>query len=524
MSQKLHALASVLAKPEGVPVALGDEVIEVSAPVSTAAAVYEKIRNTLEYQEEHLLRRNAIARYFTRHLGDEGDLALLASDILREMVWAKYLPNKTIPTHLADLVGSVIAKYDALIKTAEQLPHGRRERSTRWILDALATETEYTISPPRHDEALTSYMYEEMRGRIEWDEAYSFSDEEKDLAVFIAVHRALLKSNAPTLGYKVLSLYYPDWQGASTPERITAIAGRLEETIAMIEAQIASPLVERLSRLLRRRAGVFRLLRDVLEHHGEHIEALFESPDELDHEVKHMLEERTVRFRRRLRRTVVRTVLFLFITKMLLALILEVPYDLLFTHDTPRYPLLVNVFFPPLFLTLLALTIHIPEKRNAEDYCAAIRALVVHADHPVLNLRLRRETRNAWSTIFSIVYAALFVVVFGAIGILLNRLGFHALSIALFLFFLSLVAFFGIRIRSSMRDIVASEGRAGLLGAAFDVLMLPIVRAGQWLSTKVSKINVFIFFFDFIVEAPFKVAIRFVEHWLTFVREKKEEI
>jgi hypothetical protein len=54
--------------------------------------------------------------------------------------------------------------------------------------------------------------------------------------------------------------------------------------------------------------------------------------------------------------------------------------------------------------------------------------------------------------------------------------------------------------------------------------LLPIVRAGAWLSIRVAKINVFIYFFDFILEAPLKVAIEFVESWLAFVREKKEEI
>jgi len=118
----------------------------------------------------------------------------------------------------------------------------------------------------------------------------------------------------------------------------------------------------------------------------------------------------------------------------------------------------------------------------------------------------------------------LFVAVYTAIGWALASLGFHGLSIALFLFFLSLVTFFGIRIRSSARDVVASDARSGIVGTTFDMLMLPIVRAGAWLSNRVAKINVFIYFFDFIIEAPLKVAIEFIESWLAFIREKKEEI
>lgn len=523
MSERLRALAAVIAKPHGFSAAIGEEVIEVSAPVSTAAVLYEKIRNTLEYQEEHLLRRNAIARFFQRHLGEGVALASFASDLLRELVWAKYLPNKAVPTDLAHTLAAVIAKYDVLMKTAEG-SGAQREDLSRWVLDALATEVEHTVAPPYHDEAITSYMYQEMRERIEWDTAYTMTDDERDLRLFIAVHRALVKSNISTLRYRVLTLYYPDWAGASTPARVEETAAALGEIAAKVDAEILHPIVERLSRLLRRRAGVFRVLRDVMTHKPHHFLELIEEPDALDREVGHALHERTAHFRTRLRRTVVRAIVFLFITKMLLALILEVPYDLLIAHDTPRYPLLINIFFPPFFLALLSLTVSIPEKRNADDYMAAIRALLVGADHHILNIRIKRETRSAWSTVFNVVYAATFLFVFGMIGVLLHNIGFHALSIVLFIFFLSLVTFFGIRIRNSTKDVVASEARSGIIGTAFDVFMLPIVRAGSWLSVKVAKINIFIFFFDFMIEAPFKVAIRFVESWLAFVREKKEEI
>jgi hypothetical protein len=523
MADRLRALAQVFTKPHGFLAAVGEEVIEVSVPVSTAAVLYEKVRNTLEYQEEHLLRRGSIERFFKRHIGDQSDLAKLSSDLLRELVWAKYLPNKEVPTHLSVKLSSVIAKYDVLLKAADHLGE-RRERVVEFIIDVLATEVERTIAPPLHDEALASYMYEEMRGRVEWDPMFGLSDETKDLRLFIAIHRTLLKSNQETLRYRVLALYYPDWVGASNNERVMDVAKNLVHIVDMVDAEITNTLTDRLARLLRRRAGIFRVIRDVIEHEPHHFHALLDEPDALDREVGQALHHRTDNFKVKLRRTVFRTILFLFITKMFLALILEVPYDLILAGEIAFEQLAVNVVFPPLFLALLSLTITIPQKRNTDDYRSAVRALVVGTDHIVLNIRLKRDVRSAWTTLFNIVYGMTFVLVFGIIGSSLHRLGFHALSIALFLFFLSLVTFFGIRIRSSTRDIVALDVRSGLFGTAFDIFMLPIVRMGSWLSVKVAKINVFIFFFDFIVEAPFKVAIQFIEHWLNFVREKKEEI
>jgi len=170
------------------------------------------------------------------------------------------------------------------------------------------------------------------------------------------------------------------------------------------------------------------------------------------------------------------------------------------------------------------MTAVIPERRNAEDYKSAIRAIIVGANHDYLNFRMKKPGAGTWTKIFGVFYAILFFFVFGVIAAGLNQFGFNIFSILLFIFFLSLVTFFGIRIRTSTKDVVLSPSRAGIVGTIFDILVLPIVRAGQWLSIKVAKINVFIYFFDFIIESPYKVAIKFMEEWFAFVKEKKEEI
>ncbi len=524
MYERLAKLAAGLKHRESVVSAVnGEETIEVSVPASTAASIYEKVRNTLDYQEEHLLRRNAIERILRRYRGGGETPDRMASELLKELVWAKYLPNKTVPLSLGETIATILGKYEPLFLAVASVK-ANRDRLNTWLLDVVATEVEYTLAPPMTDEALASFMYEEMRSRIDWDSKFGLSDEAKDLRLYTAIHRTLLKSNTATLRFRLLTLYYPTWAGTqASPELSDELANNIVRIIDTIETEIYHPLTDRLSRVLRRKAGMFRVLRDAFLH-AKDPSALLTSASALDDAVKDALHHRTEDFRVRLRRTVVRAVLFLFITKMLLALILEVPYDFFIVKDASWYPLLVNITFHPLFLAFIGLTVSIPEKKNSEDYQAAIRAIAVGAQHQLLTVRVKRETRGTWFNVFLVLYALLFVVVYGVIGSVLHGFGFHALSIGLFLFFLSLVTFFGIRIRSSAKDIVASDARNGFLGTAFDILMLPIVRAGAWLSIRVAKINVFIYFFDFIIEAPLKVAIEFVESWLTFVREKKEEI
>ena len=63
-----------------------------------------------------------------------------------------------------------------------------------------------------------------------------------------------------------------------------------------------------------------------------------------------------------------------------------------------------------------------------------------------------------------------------------------------------------------------------LTSTLIDFLSLPILRAGQWLSQTVSRLNVFVFLFDFLIEAPFKICLNILEDWLSFIKEKKEEL
>lgn len=524
MSERMLQLAHAIQTSKGaLPFEEGAETIEVSVPASTAASLYERVRTTLEYQDDHLLRRNAIARILRRFLGSDMPLEDMAENLLRELVWAKYLPNKQVPVKFVDELRPVFLKYGPLLDAVEKT--AKPEFSFQFVLDIIATELDYAVVSHKNEELMAGYMYEQMRSRGEWDPGIIVSEEQKDLLLYIAVHKTLLKSDKTTLRYRTLTLYYPDWPGGSNSSRIAEIAEGLDTVISTIDSQIEHILVEKLSQRLRRQAGVFRTLQDVIEENPRDFQAFVESePDLLGRSIWKALKKRTKLFRTKLRRTVLRAVLFLFITKMALAVILEVPYDLILHGELFIVPLLINILFHPLLLAFIGITVVVPERRNADDYKDVVRALVVGANHDFLSFRIRKDRFGTWSTIFSFVYALVLVLVFMIIGVALYQLGFNAFSIGLFLFFLSLVTFFGIRIRASTRDVVLSPQRRGIFGSVFDIIVLPIVHFGRWLSLKVSKINVFIYFFDFIIESPFKVAVRFIEEWLAFIKEKKEDI
>ena len=104
---------------EEVDDAKDEDVINVSETVSVAASAYEVVRNTLEYDEEHLLRRNAIRRILKRRLG-ETDSSKLADKLLREIIWAKYLPNKKISSGQIKVVATILEKYKHMFAALEE--------------------------------------------------------------------------------------------------------------------------------------------------------------------------------------------------------------------------------------------------------------------------------------------------------------------------------------------------------------------------------------------------------------------
>ena len=106
----------------------------------------------------------------------------------------------------------------------------------------------------------------------------------------------------------------------------------------------------------------------------------------------------------------------------------------------------------------------------------------------------------------------------------LSKLQFTWVSMVIFLLFLSLVSFFGIKLRMGVRELVIIDKKENIFASLLNLISLPFLRAGYWLSVKFQKINLLVFFFDFIIEAPFKIFIEVIEDWIAYLKEKKEEI
>ncbi len=164
-------------------------------------------------------------------------------------------------------------------------------------------------------------------------------------------------------------------------------------------------------------------------------------------------------------------------------------------------------------------------KKNTEKILEEAHAFLgIEDDMSFLFKQKRPWGSGPMFVVFNLIYLAVFIATIALIAFGLKLFAFNSLSILFFLFFLSLVAYFGLRIRNTRREYLVVDTSSGFLGILGDMIFLPIVRAGRWIALRAPKVNIFLFFFDFIIEAPFKAAIDVIESWVAFLREKRDEI
>jgi len=209
-----------------------------------------------------------------------------------------------------------------------------------------------------------------------------------------------------------------------------------------------------------------------------------------------------------------------------LALMLEVPYEMLIAKSVHYLPLFINVTFPPFLMFLIGLTIKLPSGENTRRITQIIKSFV-YTDDDVekISFSLERKKIGSFvSRVFLAFYIFLFFLMFSGIGLILIGLGFNVLSATIFFVFLSLVLLFVYRIRYTATELNVAGEREGFLSHLFSLITIPFINLGSILSQGFQRINIFLLIMDFLIEAPLKNVITVFEEWNVFIKEKREEV
>ncbi len=500
--------------------------IDVHAAVSRFAVLYERIRNAVDYKDDHLLRKAAIVRILKRQLVFESDPVEIATNLVRELIGARYLPNHELPETLIGEVADRVRTYQVVERT--------RVGSTAhlaWLRRVVAAEIEETVAESSSDTAWVSLLYKRLvdrvrvRGVAHLPADKQIDDMEFRLQIYMACMRLVTKADDDMVGYMLLRVYAPEWlRSAEWIDAPHAIAERLIGVERRIRQVIGNPLAPKILRAIKPWAVSFVILRDAAREYPAGAAALLADPAAFASAVTERAERQMKVAKRKLRRGAIRAIIYIFLTKMLIAFALELPLEHAFYGSVHVTALFLNLLFPPFLMFLVALFIRVPGKENSTRIREHACTLLTAEGVPPFEIRVRPKRGWLGALWFGIAYATLYVLIFGLIALALLKLQFTWVSILIFLFFLCTVSFFAFRLRQNAREHVIVHGRERLRSVLIDVVSLPILRVGSWLSRGISRMNVFLFFFDVLLEAPFKLFLSVLEEWFSYLREKREEL
>jgi len=532
MSKIIHNLIATYNNASSAPVASGDR-IKVNQVVGRAAFVYEKIRNAVDYNEEHLIRKNAIYRIMKRkllfekvilenYLLETHHIDNIALQLMQELMRGKYITTE-VTQGLVNRVDQIIWKYNLLTNKIKDIDGKLDKKVRKFLFEIAAVEIENTIKPDVKGKALIRAMFSVMNPRLKMPSTMD-DEKEKELQLYVACHKILYKWDDSMINYLLLTLYYPGWKDADDA-LILKLANNSKKIIAEFEKQKVHLWAKRMMSILQPKAVVFWVIQDILEEHKEKVERVFEDAELLEAEIKKACQKRYKGIAEKLRRGVVRSIVYVFFTKMLLAIALEFPMDIFISGTIDYFAALINIGFPPVLMTIVAILIRLPKKDNTEKILQEIKMITYKDGDPKMYpLKDPKSRSKFFKYAFNLIFTATFIFSLMVIFWGLNKLGFNFFSSLIFVLFLTLVSFFGIRIRRPVNDIMAVERRDSLLGVVIDFVTLPFVNIGRWLSTKFSKFNFLAFFLDFIIEAPFKLLVEIFEDLFSFYKEKKEDM
>src|SRR5258706_5619666 len=88
--------------------------ITVNPIVSKFASWYERLRNAMEFREDEVILRATIERILKRRLLLGGDGKTTAEILIKELLWARYLPTNEVSVTVVRQVEESIDLYLAL--------------------------------------------------------------------------------------------------------------------------------------------------------------------------------------------------------------------------------------------------------------------------------------------------------------------------------------------------------------------------------------------------------------------------
>lgn len=514
--QKLQELSEI---SENVPLIHVDEV------ASKVAAFYEKMKGIVDWKEEHLLRKRMIERTLKRRIIFQKENKEMAESLIYELIRSGHFPNDSIPESKINEVQKIINKYFFIFEKSPGQNQKEKAQLQSWLIDIESYEIEKTLSPSMEEETLIEYMTGLMTEKIKIQgRKEKLNEDEKNTQIYIAVQRALFKFDESTIIYYLLCKKYSEWQNfSSSSPLLLKIAENIYLVKENIEKKLNHPLSIKFLKICEKYNTPYLILGDIISEKPNNAKENLENTEILENKIKESYNQRFKKLKTRLKRAAIYSTLSIFITKVALALAIEIPIDKLI-GDFSSLSLGINILFPPFLMFLIVASIRPPKEENFERVMMEVTKIVYQREkQDIYTLKIPEKRGKMLNFVIFFIFGLAFLASFGIIIKILGKLNFGILSMLIFIFFVSIISFLGVKIRERSKELTIKEKKDTFISSLFDFFTLPVIEMGGWFSEKWSHLNIALII-SALIDMPLLAFVQFLEQWRYFLKEKKEEI
>ena len=498
------------------------ENVSVNPVVAEVASWYEKLRNAMIYEEDEVILRTAIERILNRRLllgGNTGEA--VARPLVRELVWARYFPDSSVPETLVKKVELSIDLHLHLQRLILHYHNYNPSSVYEWILQLLSSDIENILSLKKDRELLSNFMFQILKSNVS---IIDDLEETKDAQVFISIRRAFAKEDLALLRYHLFVQFF----GPLSEINVEKVAQVFVKLVKKIDGQIKYTLKERIYSYVKNQNAPFFILEDLIKQYRGELRELVLDKDRFEAAVLAACANRYKDILSKVSRAIFRSVIFIFITKVFFALVLESTFENLIFGSISWSAIAINTLMSPLLMIIASLFIRTPDKDNSKRILEMVNELMFEADPHLtepLTLAVRPKNSRPWLLfIFGLLW--FFALVLGVLGIntFLSVLHFNVLSKIIFILFLMIVSFLSYRINQTARMYTVKQDKESFISVLFDFFLMPFIWIGKQLTLGMSQINIMLFIFDFLIETPFKSLFAFFEHWFLYLKTQRETL
>jgi hypothetical protein len=498
----------------------GDVPIHIPNVGGLLSAAYEQLRNASENIEDHLLFQRAILRFYKRNLSfiSRKKRDGLGYELVVELTQAEYLENDSVTDKtvkaLDDVIDELYTTYWILTDKTHKVS---RSTAQKWVLELLSVKSEQLFNNPIRILSFAHVAHTHFTNLVDVKdfiaEDENIKNTEYQKLLYTAVHKALVKSDDANVRNALLDLY------TVSPHDVSnfIIFNRNYDELA------GSRTLAKLARVISRNGAPLRVLRATffdkenedlspgLSHRSKTLAAV---ETQIDHEYKQL--------KKRLQIGVIKSIIFLLLTKAIVGFLIEIPYDLIIHGSIIILPLVVNLLFPSFFIALTGLTLKHPTETNKRAITDYIDAMLFVGSATPLTIKTTLSAGRTY--LFNTVYVLMFIFVFFLVGERLISLGFNVVQGIIFFIFLSTASFLGYRLTLQVKELEIVSANQGFIALVRDFLYAPFIFFGRKISYRFAKMNIIAQILDTVIELPLKTILRLARQWTIFLSNKNDEL